>query len=107
VTEDISPRVRIMDACLGAVTWIEELDRADAAWAVELVIDAVIDALREDASIPRRTLDEWTLFFADVRAGAEDELALELNGKADLQEVVDAIVDELVEEETGAGGEAG
>jgi hypothetical protein len=93
-------RDKIFRACLDAVTWIDEFDRSDAAWAVDVVLARVVKALREDKAIPRRSRDEWELRLADVRNAAESDLNAELAGTANLRDVLDAIADHLAEKNT-------
>lgn len=91
----------LVESCFEATTWIDRFDRADVAWVVDVVLDWVIEALRKDPTIPDRALTAWDLFFADARRRAEDVLADELEDRAKLGEVIDAIADHFAEEETG------
>ena len=75
------------------------LRREDAAWAIEVVLDQVIATLRRDASIPKRSSEQWALAFADVRVHAEDELTELINGCVNYHQVVTAIVEHFVEQE--------
>ena len=60
------------------------------------MLDRVIDRLRADPAIPRpRTLEQWTLFFADVRTAAEDDLTQKLEGFARARDVIEALADVL------------
>ena len=86
--------------------YIAELDRDDAAWAVDVVLDRVIDRLRADPAIPRRTLEQWTLFFAEVRNEAEDDLTKKLKGFARVRDTIEAMADVLAEDDDDDEDEA-
>jgi hypothetical protein len=76
--------------------YFDEFDCADAAESVDVMLDRVIDRLRADPAIPRpRTLEQWTLFFADVRTAAEDDLTQKLEGFARARDVIEALADVL------------
>ena len=51
----------LRDACFEATMWVHVLRREDAAWAIEVVLDQVIATLRRDASIPKRSSEQWAL----------------------------------------------
>jgi hypothetical protein len=71
---------RVAEVCIESTIWLEPTDDADCAWAVAVVLDRVIDALRRDPRVERRSLDDWELFFAHVKTAAEHDLAEELVG---------------------------
>jgi hypothetical protein len=78
--------------------WVGTLDRDDAHAFAERVIDLTIDVLRRQPHVSRRSYDDWTLLFADLRREIATELTKLIHGKVDFEEFVRALADTLAEE---------
>jgi hypothetical protein len=92
-------RDQLLQACCDATLWLDVLDVDDAAEAADSIVDDIIDHLRRDPEIPKRTYDTWTLALASLRSKIAKDLVDRIDGLADLEQVVEAIVDELAPDE--------
>jgi hypothetical protein len=82
-----------------ATAWLPVLDRGDAAWAAEKIIELVIDRLRDDPSIPRRTYDAWGLYFANTSNDVADRLTELISGHVSYDDLVNQLVDHFARTE--------
>jgi hypothetical protein len=74
-----------------AVENVTTLNKRDAAWLADRIIDGMIDALRRDPAIPPRSFAEWSLALADLRLRLSEQLADEMIGLVDLDSVLNTI----------------
>lgn len=94
-------RTEIDDRIGDALLFVDTLGDDDAAYLARAIIDQIIDALRADAAVPWRSFDDWSLRLADLRQRIEDNIASIIDGFGDVDAAVDAIVDELAEDDEG------
>ena len=93
----VSPRAHFRNICESATMFV--LDQFDAVDAVDVVIGAVVAKLRTDPRMPALTRNQWDEILRDPVLDAEHTLARRhhLEGLANIDEVIDAIVDGLLE----------
>jgi hypothetical protein len=71
-----------------AVANTPALDDRDARALADEIVDRLIDALQRDPTI---TFREWSLALAPLRAQIADRIHALINGRADLDEVLNTI----------------
>jgi hypothetical protein len=81
-----------------AVEPIPLLEQADADRVIDAVIERIIKVLRKDPRMPALCSDDYRVLFADVAARTREETGALINGKVDLAETVEAIVEALAVE---------
>jgi hypothetical protein len=91
-------RADIATTCFWATRSLYILDRTDAAWLADQVVDLIIKALRSDPGVPRLTSEVWTLKFADLRQEIESTIGGLTDDRVDVRDAVEAIVDQLQED---------
>ncbi len=74
-----------------AVENMKALNKRDAAWHADRVLDAFIEALQRDPALPPRSYREWSVALADLRPRVTDQLASMIVGCVDLDTVLDVI----------------
>ncbi len=67
------------------------LGQIDAAELADKIIDAVIDVLMNDKTIPKRTGFEWWLALATVRAFTVDEITSQILDHIDRQDALNTV----------------
>jgi hypothetical protein len=85
----------IAETAEDATMWLAKLTQADADNAVNVLIDRIIKALRSDLRMPSLTVDAWSLLFADAAARSRDELGALIEGKGDIDDAAEHIVEAL------------
>ena len=70
---------------------VTTLNRRDAEWLADRVLEAVIDRLRRDPRLPRRSTDAWWELLAPTRSRLVELFAAVILGRADLEEILTAI----------------
>ena len=91
----------LRDPCFDASMGIEVLGHNDARAFADWVVDLIIKTLRPQPHMPRLPYDQWVLQLADLQREIAAELTSLIENKADLDEAVEAIADELATEIRG------
>jgi hypothetical protein len=71
-----------------AVEDLPVLSRRDADRLADRIIDDLIEALRRDPTMPRRSSAEWDLVLAKLRPRMDERIASMVIGRVDLEEVL-------------------
>ena len=74
-----------------AVQNVATLNRRDAGWLADRVLEAVIAQLRRDPHLPPRSTDSWWATLAPTRERLTELFAAVILGRADLEEILTTI----------------
>ena len=74
-----------------AIDDISGLNEIDAAELADKIIDAVIDLLMNDKTIPKRTRFEWWLALANVRTLAVEKITSRILDHIDRQDALNTV----------------
>jgi len=90
-------RDELVTLCRGSMSILDELERGEVASVADRIIDDLVDELRDDPGIPKRSHYDWFVALSDLRCEIEKQL-IDLAGDraqlARLRAMVHAIVDE-------------
>jgi hypothetical protein len=79
------------DELTKATAMIATLERDDALWATDEIIDMLIEMLRADPESPSLTRDQWRARFSELHQHVGIFLTDMIRGSADLDEIITAI----------------
>jgi hypothetical protein len=85
----------IYDVIADVVTGVPVLEQADADNAIDALVERIITVLRRDPQVPTRSAEAWRLLFADATARSCQELGDLIEGKGDLDNAVNEIIEAL------------
>jgi hypothetical protein len=91
-------REELVDLCYDGTDSLDVLERADASWLADQIIDDVINELRAIAGTPKQSHYDWLLVLGDLRRDIEDELTDLIDDRVELREAIRAIVAGIEEE---------
>jgi hypothetical protein len=92
-------RQELLELCLDATAWLDVCDRDDAAVLADRVIDRLVEALRADASLPRRARSDWWARLSGLRQRVKDDVTEMFEGCANYDAVIRALADALLEQQ--------
>jgi hypothetical protein len=97
---DITNRI-ITKKCWDAVAWVDELSADDAAWISDVIVDRLIERLRQHSQLASISRYELELFLDDTRILIADFLTDVIDGAGDITNAVRSIVRSLTGESQG------
>jgi hypothetical protein len=74
--------------------------KGDAAMIADWIIEEVIDELKSDPAMPRRSFFDWAVRLANLRSGIEMLLTHEVDGHTAVK-IIETIASDLEEEQDG------